>query len=299
MDVSVVIINYNTFDLTCQCIESIFKETKGIRYEIILVDNASRECNPDKFLETFSNITLVKSSENIGFSRGNNLGIQYATGKYILLLNSDIKLTNNAVKLAYERMNHDETIGVLSGKLLYPDFRIQPVAGRFPNLKTELFELFRLTKLLSVKQRSYMFLGTQIDYKQEVEADWVWGAFFMFPRDLLEKLPGTKLPDDFFMYAEDLQWCFKVKKIGLKVIYSPEPVCIHYIAGSDKGGEAADSWKRYKDKMLPNIKFVLIQEKGRMYAFFYFLVKALHSFSLRSTVKGKAYLELAFDGIFK
>ncbi|MFN3315581.1 MAG: glycosyltransferase, partial [Raineya sp.] len=82
---SIIIINYNTFSLTCKCIESILQYTQGVSYEIILVDNASTECDADKFLEFFPQITLIKSPENVGFARGNNLGLQYAKGEYILL----------------------------------------------------------------------------------------------------------------------------------------------------------------------------------------------------------------------
>src|SRR4051794_40929468 len=105
MEVSVIIINYNTFSLTCKCIESIINKTSGIEFEIILVDNASTECDPDLFKKKFPFITLIKNKENSGFSRGNNTGIHSAKYEYILLLNSDTELVNNALFLACSRLN--------------------------------------------------------------------------------------------------------------------------------------------------------------------------------------------------
>ena len=93
IELSVIIINYNTFALTNKCIETIYQFTKGVEFEIILVDNASAECDADLFKKNFPDITLIKSTTNLGFSGGNNLGIQQASGEYILLLNSDIELT--------------------------------------------------------------------------------------------------------------------------------------------------------------------------------------------------------------
>ena len=97
MVVSIIIINYNTFELTSQCIASVEEQTKGIAYEIILVDNASKECSPQQFTAKFPTIHLIESSVNLGFAGGNNLGIAAAQGDVILLLNSDTKLINNAV----------------------------------------------------------------------------------------------------------------------------------------------------------------------------------------------------------
>ena len=123
--VSIIIINYNTYQLTYNCIQSIYDKCHGLDYEIILVDNSSNECNPDVFLEKFPNIVLVKSRENAGFSKGNNLGIEKAIGQYILLLNSDTVLVNDAVSICYEYLHSHATVGVVTTKLIFPDGRIQ------------------------------------------------------------------------------------------------------------------------------------------------------------------------------
>ena len=114
MDVSIIIINYNTFSLTCKCIESLYKYNNGFSYEIILVDNASSECDAKIFSEKFPNINLVISEKNLGFAGGNNLGIKHATGNFILLLNSDTELIENSIFSCINYMKENKKIGVLS-----------------------------------------------------------------------------------------------------------------------------------------------------------------------------------------
>src|SRR5579859_6527191 len=124
MDVSVIIVNYNTFALTCACVQSIIDNTKDLHYEIILVDNKSTEINPDEFVKKFRAIILIKSETNVGFAKGNNLGINRSSGKYILLLNSDTVLLNNAISCAMNFLEREPRVGVVSAKLVYPDGRV-------------------------------------------------------------------------------------------------------------------------------------------------------------------------------
>lgn len=295
MDVSIIIVNYNTFDLTCNCIQSIYDNTYEVTFEIILVDNASTECSPMLYKEKFPNISLIISDYNLGFAKGNNLGIQVARGNYILLLNSDTELVNNAVLMSWEKLSLDSTIGAISGKLIYPNGEVQPVAGRFPSIRTELYELFRLNKFITKKQRAELFLGTEFDYNSEKEVDWIWGAFFMFPKYILDQFEGKKLPDDLFMYGEDVQWCYRIKRLGYRIVYFSEAVIIHFLGGSEE--EKSDPWVKYKEKMLPNIQWFIRTEIGRGYAFIYNLVKGLHYFSLFKRTgysKGIEYIKYCF-----
>lgn len=232
MDVSVIIINYNTQKLTSQCLDSIYKQTTGLDFEVILVDNASTECDADVFKAAFPSIKLIKSPTNTGFAGGNNLGLEVATGQYILLLNSDTELVNNAILEAWQIMRQDLGLGVLSGQLVYPDGRMQYPAGHFPSIWMELGMLFRVFDRLPRRITNKWYLSDRWDHTQPIEADWVWGAFFMMPRYVVRQLPKGKLPDDFFMYVEDMQWCFYIRQLGFTVKYSPLPKCIHHIGGS-------------------------------------------------------------------
>jgi GT2 family glycosyltransferase len=293
LDCSIIIINYNTQSLTSACIKSIYEKTENINYEVILVDNASDECNPDLFLKEFPQIKLIKNKMNIGFAKGINSGIEHANGKYILLLNSDTQLKNNAIKLGVEIMEKDHSIGVLSSKLEYPNGALQYPAERFPSLKTELKELFRLNKKLTPERKSHLYLGPAFDHLTKYEADWIWGTFFMFRKSILEKL-GEKLPDKYFMYAEDIDWCWNIKKLGFKILYYPDAEIIHYGGASMSIDSEIDKFFTY---MMPNKFDVIATHKGFCYAWVLYFIKAIHLITLKNRQdfkKSKKYLKFLF-----
>jgi GT2 family glycosyltransferase len=232
IQVSVVIINYNTYKLTCECIESIIKYTDNIAYEIVLVDNASTETTITLFKERFPTIKVVASERNLGFAGGNNLGIAAAEGEVILLLNSDTYLVDNAIAKSYNYLKEHPKAGVLSARLTYVQGGNQSAAQRFPSVRYYLIELLRLQKLLPKRVRQKLLLGAFFDHSFTTEADWVWGTFFMFRRETLAKLPQEKLNDDFFMYCEDIQWCWDIKKLGYEVHYFSDASVVHIMGGS-------------------------------------------------------------------
>lgn len=239
MDVSIIILNYNTFDLTCQCIDSVIKFTQDTNYEIILVDNASTECSPDLFLQKYPNIKLIKSPVNSGFTGGNNLGLTPATGDYVLLVNSDVLLTENSVLKCITTLKNDNSIGVVTCKLKYPNGGIQNQCQRFPSILRTWIELFRIHKIMPRQMRAKVMLNGFFDHNANMDSDSVWGTFFMFPAKLLNKLPDKKLPVAFFMYAEDLLWCFMIKKLGYRVYYLADTSVIHISKGSSAVPDAS------------------------------------------------------------
>lgn len=232
MQLSIVIVNYNTFTLTSNCIRSIKDNCEGISYEIILVDNASTECDPHDFLEVFPFINLIASKENLGFAKGNNLGIEKTNGDYILLLNSDCELMNNAPKICYDYMLQHPECGMTTAQLQYPDGRLQYNCRRFRSITWELLEVIPLYLLLPKKKREERMLHHYFDHSRQVNCDWVWGAFMLFPRSILERLPGNKLAEDFFMYCEDTLWCWQVKQLGLEITFLPDAKVMHVHKGS-------------------------------------------------------------------
>jgi len=291
--VSVIILNYNTFGITARCVESVYQKTEGIEFEVILVDQASEDEDPDKFRLLFPRIKLIASKVNGGFSRGNNLGIAEAKGEYILLLNSDTILINNAIKLACEKLESDASIGALSSMLITASGELQYPAERFPSLGNELREFFRMNKGLSEEIRSRRFLGGAFNHLVECEADWIWGAFFMTRREVIVKL-GGRLPDEYFMYAEDMDWCWKIKKLGYRIWYSPLPRVTHLGGGSmPSQGEL----EKYFTYMFPNRYRVVSRNRSPLYAWSLYFVRALHHLTLRKKVdfwQAKKYLCFLF-----
>lgn len=253
--VSIVIINYNTFQLTCNCIESIYTKCKEGDFEIILVDNASTECNPDLFIEKFANLILIKSDVNVGFAKGNNLGIQVAKGEYILLLNSDTELINDAIRPCEEYLKKYINVGVVTTKLRFPDGKIQSTCQRFPNVIYNILELLRFQKFFP-KLGGRLLLGGFFDYKTSVKVDWTWGAFFMFPARILKEFPEQKLYDKFFMYCEDMKWCLDIKKLGYTIDYIPDGEVIHYM-GASAGAK--------KPLMIQNHEILMKENFGKLH----------------------------------
>lgn len=302
MLVSIIIINFNTLDLTRACITSIIELTQGIDYEIVLVDNASTEGGLDTLPIEFPSVKLIRNKYNIGFAKANNIGIHNSSGEFILLLNSDTELQDNAVGLALNIITADNTIGVLSGQLISPDGSIQAQAGRFPSISREIRELFRLNKLLSPKQRAHYYLGTECDYNAPIDADWVWGAFFLFRKSDLEFFPDKKLHETFFMYGEDMQWCYHFKKkLNKRIVIHPAPKIMHHVGASDKS--SLKGFQRYKEKMLPNEARWLSIEKGKIYARIFYFLKALLYFSMKRNEENKqkaaTYLSFAWRAPYK
>jgi len=234
--ISIIIINYNTFEMTSQCIESVYEKTKNVEFEIVLVDNASTECNADLFAERFPSVILVKSKENIGFAKGNNLGIKTAKSDVILLLNSDTILVNNAVSICYDRLVKDKNIGLITSKLIYPNGNIQHQCRRFETISLLLTEQLRLHKLWTKEKRAKILLNGYFNHQTEIETDRIWGTFFMLKREILNALPEKKLADTFFMYGEDNEWCYQIRRLTpFKILYFPDAVVIHKMGGSNFG----------------------------------------------------------------
>ncbi len=230
--VSIIVINFNTFEITCNCIRSIIGHTIDMEYEIILVDNASTECNPERFKEMFPNIIFIKSDVNLGFAKGNNLGIEKAKGGHVLLLNSDTILKENSVKTTLDYLISNPKVAVVSSRLIFPDGKHQSCCQRFPSIRYQLFELFRFNKLVSKKKAGKILLGSFFNHDENMEVDWVWGTYFMFRKDLLALLPNKKLNEDYFMYCEDMQWCLDFRNLGYQIHFCAVTEVIHLMGGS-------------------------------------------------------------------
>ncbi len=225
--VSVIILNYNNLNYTINCIRSLYENRKQVELEIIVVDNASTE-NPDELKNLFSDIKLVKNTTNRGFAAGCNDGIQHSSGDYILLLNNDTVLLNEAVDIVYNFMkNHDE-VGISTCRVEDADGTKQNNCGAFPYYWKKYLEKSRLHKLLPKEKRAAILWGNYFSYDKIAYPDWVWGTFFMFRKSLLHYFPQNKLTETFWMYTEDMEWCWIARKAGFKIAFVPEARILHF-----------------------------------------------------------------------
>lgn len=232
IDLSIVIVNYNTFELSCQCIRSIYKETSSINYEIILVDNKSTECSPKNFLAQFPKIKLIESDINWGFGIANNMGMEQAKGRYILLLNSDTIIQDNALDrsvLFFDQIK-DPKIGVLGCQLVYEDGSHQP--SHFNKAIGAAQWAIRTNVIFSKLSSIASTPPPLFDHQKSQEVGGVSGAFMLIKHSIYEETGG--FDPDFFMYCEETEWIQnRMAPLGYKCFYYAETKVIHLVGGSD------------------------------------------------------------------
>ncbi len=237
---SIIIVNYRTYELTSQAIHSVLRQKVKFKYEIILVDNASGDGSDEILKFEFDKqiqegvIKFVPSSENGGFAKGNNLGLRHARGKYILLLNSDTKLAPHALELCVRAMERYEQkkgkpMGALGCKVILKNGQLDHACKRgFPTPKASLHYMLGMDKVNPEKYGSYRALNK--DENEIAEVDCITGAFMMVPRAVIKKV--GPLDEDYFMYGEDIDWCYRIKQAGYQIIYYPRAKVMHFKGGS-------------------------------------------------------------------
>jgi hypothetical protein len=231
-DVSIIIVSYNTAELTCSAIQSVCRETKRVSFRLIVVDNASTDGSREAIEEQSSDLQLIRLNENIGFAAANNLAAEHADGRYILLLNPDTVVLDSAVDRLVKFADAHPDHGIYGGATLFGDLSRNPSAGwnmasAWSLLCTAvgLSSLFRSSRLFSPESLSWW------DWSGPREVDIVTGCFLLIRTELWRRLGGFDL--QFYMYGEDADLCLRAKKAGVRPILVPEAEIIHYGGASD------------------------------------------------------------------
>ncbi len=234
LEVSIIIVNYNTKDLVIDCIRSVINNTKAISYEIILVDNASTDGSVENVKEIFPSINIISSSVNLGFGRANNLASQNAKGEFLFFLNSDTILVEDSISKLYDFFISNENeikIGALGCILVDKTFQVNGFGGKFPTCKEEMKGLFR-TMLLNMKLITSHRKQTYPLNKEFFEVDYVIGADLMMRSSLFKKLNG--FDPSFFMYYEETDLQKRMSLLNLKAFIYTKTRIIHLEDGSGK-----------------------------------------------------------------
>ena len=246
MQVSIIIVSYNTKELTKKAIQSVFDKTEGIEYEIIVVDNASKDGSVEELKKTFQDkITVIQSKENLGFGRANNLGIKQSKGEYIFLLNSDTELINNAIKIFYEYMEENKQVGVCGGNL----YNVNNVPEEsYASYKNNIISYFIYRYLTIFYYYVYKFTKKKkfychFNYSNKVkEVGYISGADMFIRKEALDK--SGLFDENFFMYCEDGDLNFRIRKQGYNIKSIPQAKIFHYLSKSSK-----DILEKYKIAM--------------------------------------------------
>ena len=231
MDISIIIINYKSTTLILDCIESIYQHTSKNSFEIILVDNNSQDDCQEQVMSRYPATRWLQMGYNAGFGRANNAGFEIAEGELILLLNADTIILDGAIdKCSALLIKHKEAIGC-GVQLLNPDGSNQ-ISGAY-NIKGGLNSLLPLPYTGNIiRSLGYLSKSTVPSIKEfedATEIDWIVGAFIMVKKDLLKK--SGYFDPDFFMYAEEIEWCNRLRKNGKLLLFS-EPKVIHLLGGT-------------------------------------------------------------------
>ena len=230
MDLSVVIVNYQTFELTKNTIDSILKYDYSFEYEIFVVDNASSDDSLARLEDYFKDkVRFIASRENNGFAAGNNQALRQATGKYQLLLNSDTIVWQDTLQDIYDYMERHDDVGACGCRVLLEDGELDKACKRsFPNVKNSFFRLFHIP----TKSEDDNYNLTSLPDDEIYEIDCLTGAFMFMRKDALD-MAGL-LDETFFMYGEDIDLCYRIKKAGWKIIYDGKSRITHLKGASSK-----------------------------------------------------------------
>jgi GT2 family glycosyltransferase len=242
IDVSVIIVNYNTKKLLSNCLESIFLQTNEIEYEVIVVDNASVDGSNEMLRQNFPNVRLIESETNLGFGKANNLGIRNALGKYIFLLNSDTIIIGSSIKIFFDFMeNHiDNRVACCGGDLIDSSNNKQVSYGNFPSL-LQVFSELGLRIFYRSFYRKYLSVGVKSYDDKKRNVDYISGADMFIRKSVLDEV--GLFDEDFFLYYEESELSYRFYKYGFKSVFIPEVKIIHLEGGSISGNIEYLDWK--------------------------------------------------------
>lgn len=234
-DLSIIIVSYNTVELLRNCINSIYHATKNINFDVWVVDNQSKDGSADMVENEFPKVNLIRNQINGGFSQANNLAIRDAVkdSKYILILNPDTIVHEKTLEQCVKVMNENTKIGALGCKVVKPNGQLDKACKRgFPSPWNSLCYFLHLDKLFPKSEKFGGYNATYIGEDEESVIECLVGAFMMVKKEAIEQV--GMLDDTFFMYGEDIDWCYRIREAGWENYYYPKVAITHYKGESSK-----------------------------------------------------------------
>jgi GT2 family glycosyltransferase len=234
MQLSIIIVNYNTGALTKALLESMLSTGLPDETEIIVVDNDSRDDSVPLLRSDFPEITVIANQANLGLAAGVNMGMRQAQGKYYLILNPDMIVLPHALQNLLAYMEEHPSVGMAGGKLIFPNGKIQYSCYRFYRPMTIIYRRTWLGRTRRGQAETARFLMKEYDHLAPREVEWLMGACLMVRADAVKEVGG--MDERFFLYFEDVDWCRRFWLAGWRVVYVPSAVFSHYHQRSSKRG---------------------------------------------------------------
>ena len=263
MDLSIIIVNWNSVEFLKKCISSIRAETHSIEYEIIVIDSASFDGCEEMLYENFPEVIFIQSQENVGFARANNHAFGHSCGRSVLFLNPDTEIEGSAINIIYTYLRKLPKTGALGCKLLNSDRSIQTSCIQsFPTILNQVLD----SEYLRLRFPKSSLWGTASLFENKSEpslVDAISGACIMMDRDVFEQI--GKFSEEYFMYTEDIDLCYETRQAGYLNYYLPEATVIHHGGGSSQ--EAKSNFAVVM--MCQSMYTFLMKTKGHSYAWCY------------------------------
>ncbi|WP_090811943.1 glycosyltransferase family 2 protein [Paenibacillus sp. 276b] len=231
VDVSIIIVNYNTRQLTLDCLASVYASQISYQYEIIVLDNASRDDSVQAIQKAYPDVRMIANNDNTGFAVANNQGMKVAKGRYILLLNSDTVVQPDTLQTMVGFMDRRPEMGASGCKVILPDGSLDKACKRgFPTPSASFYYAFGISRLFPERPKFNQYQLGHLSPDDEYPVDCLVGAFMLVRRETIEQVGG--LDETFFMYGEDIDWCYRIKEAGWGIFYYPRTYIVHYKGGS-------------------------------------------------------------------
>jgi N-acetylglucosaminyl-diphospho-decaprenol L-rhamnosyltransferase len=291
MNLSIIIVNWNTRDLLARCLASVYAHLPQAEAEVLVVDNGSTDDSPTMVREFFPLARLIRNSQNVGFARANNQAMQECIGQSILLLNSDTEVKPGALDGLLQVMEQYPEAGAAGSRLLNPDGTLQCSCYPAPTLSREFWRMLHLDVLWPYG--SYRMTDWNLDMPREVDS--VSGACLLLRRTALDQV--GLLDEDYFFYSEEVDLCYRLRRAGWRIYWTPQAQVVHY------GGQSS---RQLRDEMFLRLYWGKIayfrKHHGRLSARLYKLVLAITSLPrlllgplafLEGTPRRKEHLDLA------
>ncbi|HVP36196.1 MAG TPA: glycosyltransferase family 2 protein, partial [Terriglobales bacterium] len=223
---SIIIVSYNVKEFISECLRSIFNSKIQKEFEVIVVDNGSKDKTVKMIRKDFMKVYLIENNENKGFAAANNQGLNKAKGEFVLFLNPDTSVLSEAIEKSMTFLSETPEAGAVGCKILNQDGSLQPSCKSFPDFWNYFFESTFLYKLFPKNRLFGRFYMTSFDYNVIREVDMVSGAFLMAPKRLIEEVGGWD--ERFFIYSEETDLCYRIRRANKKIFFIPQAQIIHY-----------------------------------------------------------------------
>ena len=230
MDLSIIIVSWNAKDYLYKCLNSVIREARQHKAEVIVVDNASSDGSPEFVREQFPSVKLIRNEANLGFAKANNIGLSSSRGEYIVLINSDVVTQKDCINRLVQYMNEHPQIGILGPRILDSHGKMQRSCMQFPTLWNTFCRAIALDRVFPKSALFGGFLMTYLKHDRASRVEVLNGCFWMVRREALDQV--GYLDERFFIYGEDMDWCKRFYQVGWEVVLFRGAEAVHYGAAS-------------------------------------------------------------------